>query len=231
MSDRETQLARAHFEMIHGLIEERACPSRAELCERMNVAPSEMSALLEDLAAIHGVVLHPHVVEPWIVHPFSLTPTLHWIQAERGGWWAPCVWCAFGVATLVGGEVTLHTRYGGEGEPLTVPIRDGQPSAFADVAVHFAIPPARAWDNVHEHCAMVLPFRSADEIAAWSARHHLPLGEAVPLSQVAALARDWYGAHASPDWHKWTVAEAQEIFQRAGLVSEFWDLGARAGRF
>jgi hypothetical protein len=96
------------------------------------------------------------------------------------GWWAPCVWCAFGVAALVGGEVLVHTRYGGEAEPLTIPVVDARPAGSPDVVVHFAIPPTRAWDNVRQHCSLVLPFRSEDEIAAWCVWHGLPRGEAVP---------------------------------------------------
>lgn len=78
---------------------------------------------------------------------------------------------------------------------------------------------------------MVLPFRREQDIDAWCARHGLARGEAVSLEQTATLARAWYGSHARPDWHKWSVAEAQEIFRAAGLTSDFWDLGVKAGTF
>jgi hypothetical protein len=78
---------------------------------------------------------------------------------------------------------------------------------------------------------MVLPFRSADDISKWCIRHSLPRGESVPLRQVADLARVWYGTHASPDWHKWTVPEAQALFHQAGLTSAFWNLENKDGRF
>jgi hypothetical protein len=100
-----------------------------------------------------------------------------------------------------------------------------------DVVVHFAIPPSKAWNNVHAHCSMVLPFHSRAEIAGWSQKHRLPLGEAVPLHQVAALARVWYGSHASPEWHKWSVEEAQSFFHEVGLLSDFWNLNLKNGRF
>src|SRR5262249_57149373 len=32
------------------------------------------------------------------------------------GWWAPCIWCALGVAALVGEDVVIHSRIGGEAE-------------------------------------------------------------------------------------------------------------------
>lgn len=229
--DDQRALSRLHYELIHDLIENGACPTNPELADRMEISQDELEELLRSLSAIHGVVLHPHECRPWIVHPFSLTPTIHCIESRRANWWAPCVWCALGVATLVGGEVRIHTRVGAVSEPLPMLVRDGRPVGLEEILVHFAIPPAQAWSNVHEHCSMVLPFRSAEEIREWCFRHRLPFGEAVPLHQVAELARQWYGRHADPDWHKWTVGEAQEIFHQAGLRSDFWDLSTKTGRF
>ena len=227
----EQVLSRLHYELIRGLVARGACPTNSDLANQMGMVPAQIEELLRALSDIHGVVLHPHVCEPWIMHPFSLTPTINWIESQQGGWWAPCVWCALGVTALVGGNAHVHTRYGGEAETLTIPVIDGQPVGFDQILVHFAIPPARAWDNVHQHCSMVLPFRSRDEIRKWCNRHGLPHGEAVPLSQVARLAHLWYGRHADRDWRKWTVVEAQDIFHQAGLVSDFWDLGLRSGKF
>jgi hypothetical protein len=227
----ERLLSRLHFDLIKSLIDHGACPANGKVAERMALPISEVEGLLRSLSEIHGVVLHPHVCEPWIIHPFSLTPTINWIEGEKKSWWAPCIWCAFGVAVLVGGNIRIHTRYGAESEPLVIPVVDGQPPEFGQIYVHFSIPPARAWDNVHQHCAMVLPFRSEQAIDEWCSRHGLQRGEAIPLAQVAQLAKLWYGCHADPNWRKWTVSEAQDIFHRAGLRSAFWELGARSGKF
>src|SRR5207253_2631101 len=81
---------------------------------------------------------------------------------------------------------------------------------------HFALPPRQAWDNVFHFCAMLLPFRSEQDIDGWAARHRLPRGQGVPLSQLYELSRRWYGRHLAEDWVKWSVAEAQEIFDQAG---------------
>jgi Alkylmercury lyase len=229
--DDQRLLSRLHYELIHGLMESGACPANSALASRMGITPVELEEFLRALSAIHGVVLHPHACKPWIIHPFSLTPTIHWIEGKWASWWAPCVWCALGVATLVGGEVRIHTRYGAESETVTILVKDGQPVGCEGVYVHFAIPPAQAWNNVHEHCSMVLPFRSADEIQEWCNRHGLPLGQPVPLHQVAELARMWYGSHANLDWHKWTMGEAQDIFHQAGLRSDFWDIATTTDRF
>jgi len=227
----ESALSRVHYELIRGLVERGACPANSELAHQLGVSVAEVENLLRGLSDIHGVVLHPHVCEPWIIHPFSVTPTINWIEGPRGGWWAPCVWCALGVAAVAGGQVRIHTRLGAEAEPLIISVKDGEPAGSNELWVHFAIPPARAWDNVHQHCSLVLPFRSPEEIRAWCERYRLPRGEAVPLHQVAHLARLWYGSHGDLTWHKWTIAEAQDIFHQAGLRSEFWDLGAKSGKF
>jgi hypothetical protein len=229
--DNRATLSRLHYEIIHGLIESGTCPSNTELANRMSIPLIEIKELLRALSDIHGVVLHPHASRPWIVHPFSLTPTVNWIEGTRTSWWAPCVWCALGVANLVGGEVRIHTRFGAEGETLTIPVIDGTPVGLDEIVVHFAIPPARAWENVHEHCSLVLPFRSIEQIEGWCSRHGMTFGQSVPLPQVARLAKVWYGFHGDPGWHKWTVSEAQEIFHRAGLQSEFWDLDPKPGEF
>lgn len=227
----ELLLSRVHSELIRGLIQAGSCPTNSELAQRLDPPITNVEELLRGLSEIHGVVLHPHVCEPWIVHPFSLTPTMHWIKGQQRDWWAPCIWCALGVATLIRGEAHIHTRMGGEAEPLTIRVVEGEPVGFGDLWVHFAIPPARAWQNVHQHCSLVLSFRSPEEIREWCSRHRLPHGEAVPLHQVARLARLWYGTYADVNWHRWTVAEAQNIFREAGLISEFWNLGEKQGKF
>jgi hypothetical protein len=220
-----------HSSIIRGLLDTGRCPSQEELQRTLDVSPSELLTSLRNLEALHGVVLHPDRPEPWVIHPFSLTPTATWVQASGHGWWAPCLWCAFGIATLVRGDVQVYSRLAGQHEPVMISVRDGEPVDPEGYCVHFAIRPVAAWNNVHAHCAMVLPFRSPLDVRDWADKHGLPLGEVVPLQQVAALARKWYGSHADPHWHKWTITEAQKIFAGAGLVSEFWNLGGQEGRF
>lgn len=224
-------LTLVHHELIQTLIETGSCPNRSELAERLDLSVAEIEQLLSELSRTHGIVLHPHVCEPWVVHPFSTTPTAHWVEGPKGGWWAPCIWCAFGITTLVEADTQIHTRIGAELEPLVIRVVKGQPVGLEDVWVHFAIPPACAWQNVHQHCSMVLPFRSRADILAWCDRYRLPHGEDVPLRQVAKLAQAWYHTYADTNWHKWTIPEAQEIFMRSGLVSSFWDLTGREGQF
>jgi hypothetical protein len=117
----EQLLSRLHYHLIRGLVEECACPTNPELAHQLGVPTNQVEELLRGLSAIHGVVLHPHVCEPWVIHPFSITPTANWIEGPRGGWWAPCVWCALGVAVL--GGVRLGSILGWPGNPSRSPSR------------------------------------------------------------------------------------------------------------
>jgi hypothetical protein len=214
--------ARVHHEILRSFVD-RGHPPRL---------PDDAHPALRRLEADHGVVLHPGTTDVWIAHPFSASPTGVWVE-QRGtgrGWWAPCMWCAMGIVVLAAPDATIHARFGGEAEPAVIGVA-GATRVASDVCVHFAMPVCEAWNNVVHYCATVLPFRSAGEVAAWSARHDLPLGAVVPIAGVLELARVWYGNHLAPDWRKWTVAEAQAIFARVGLVGAHWELPAADQRF
>jgi hypothetical protein len=152
----------------------------------LGVNETRLQKLLLQLDETHGVVLHPSECTPWIIHPFSLTPTGTYVESQKHGWWAPCLWCALGVATLAGGKVQIHTRLGGEVQSIVIHANDGYP-VETEYCVHFAIPPRTAWKNVHAHCAMLLPFRSESEVRDWSVRHGMPYGEVIPIYQTANL--------------------------------------------
>ena len=204
----------------------------ALLWEMAGELETSIPALLQSLRRLeanHGYVPPPGTVDPWVIHPFSTTPTLFYVFGSDRGWWAPCIWCAFGVAVLVGGEVRISTTLGGETEPCVIAF-DGSVSPSGLVA-HFPIKVADAWDNVHRHCASTLVFESEREIDEWCDRHGIQKGEIVPLQTVADLAKAWYGRHLDPEWVKPTAAEAQAVFATVGLTSEHWHLPGGDERF
>jgi hypothetical protein len=163
----ETQV---HYRFIAPLLATGRFPSRVEVAEALAVPIEDVERALLGLARNHGVVLHEHVCEPWVIHPFSASPTATWVQIGHRGWWATCMWCACGVATLAGGNATIHTRIGGESEDIDIHIENGR-VLESDLVVHFAVPPSAAWDCVHHFCATVLPFRSAEDVPKWCDRH------------------------------------------------------------
>lgn len=219
-----------HRALLLGMIADGFPPVFGSLASEFGVAEQVIADALRRLEANHGLVLHPGSLEPWVVHPFSLTPTLFWVENARLGWWAPCIWCALGVAWLVDGPVRICTVLGGERERCEMTFDRGRidpPGLWA----HFPIPAARAWDNVHRHCACTLVFRDHSEVARWCTLHGVGRGEILAVEKVAELAHAWYGHHLAPDWRKRTAAEAAETFHRLGLTSAHWSLPPTPQRF
>jgi hypothetical protein len=98
------------------VVSEGFAPDIARLQQLAAAEPESVAAALKRLEASHSVVCHPYHAAPWVIHPFSLSPTATWVQADQRGWWAPCIWCALGVAALVGQDVVVHCRIGAETE-------------------------------------------------------------------------------------------------------------------
>lgn len=222
--------SQVHHLVITGLLERGRAPTLPEMATRAGTSPAEIESALRHLDATHGLVLHPHRCEPWVVHPFSTSPTATWVAAGRRGWWAPCLWCGLGISALHGGDTVIHTRIGAEAEPLEIRAHGGVP-ADAPLWVHFPEPPRFAWNNVHHFCARLVAFHHPGDAAKWADRHGFTLGEVLPLAQLGDLARRWYGRHADRQWTKWTVAEAREIFAATGLTGRFWELPEAEGKF
>ncbi len=230
--DREPALVGlVHQAIVRSFLARGQPPGVDELTTLLDRPRDPVAAALKALEATHGVLLHPGTLEVWIAHPFSASPSAVWVAASDGrGWWAPCLWCATGIVALGAADVTLHARLGGEARDVSIAIRDGR-LASDDLAVHFAIPVRRAWDNVVHWCATVTPFEHADHVSHWCARHGIPRGDVVQLARVLELGRAWYGGHLRADWRKWTLDEAREIFERLGLRGEVWSLPTGDERF
>src|SRR6202034_585326 len=99
----------------------------------------KVDELLELLSEMQGIVLHPYARKPWVVHLFPPTATLNWVEGDRLSRWAPCIWCAFGIAHLADGNVVIHSRLGAAGVTIRIQVRDGSPDEPQPPVVHFAI--------------------------------------------------------------------------------------------
>jgi hypothetical protein len=115
-----------HYHLVRGLIDDGFAPNIARLQELVATEPASVLEALKRLEASHSVVCHPDHAAPWVIHPFSLSPTATWVQAGQRGWWAPCIWCALGVAALVSDDVVIRSRIGGEAENLDIHVRGGR---------------------------------------------------------------------------------------------------------
>src|SRR5262249_32604807 len=107
-----------HYYLVRGLIDDGFAPDFARLQELTAADPASVAGAFKRLEASHSVVCHPGHAAPWVIHPFSLSPTATWVEGSERGWWAPCVWCALGIAALVDDDVIIHARIGGEAEDI-----------------------------------------------------------------------------------------------------------------
>jgi hypothetical protein len=177
---------RVHHQVLSTILHQGYPPSTDELAGALATSREEVENSLRRLHEGHGLVLHPGSVDLWIAHPFSASPSAVWITAGSRSWWAPCIWCAMGIATLAAPTATIHVRYAGEHEEARIEVRNNE-VVPDEVVVHFATAPRDAWRNVVHWCATVLPFRTAKDISAWCERHRIPRGAVVPVNQVLAL--------------------------------------------
>jgi hypothetical protein len=71
----------------------------------------------------------------------------------------------------------------------------------------------------------MLLFRSEEHVQNWCKQWNLPLGATLTLNQIWQLAIAWFKPdRRNPDWKRYSVEEAQDIFTKIGLTSPFWNL-------
>ena len=224
-------LANIHAHILKQIIENGFAPSIKEMAGTFQTAPENIKALLLALADYHGVVLHPHNDEVWVIHPFSTAPTSFAVKTNTGKiWWGNCAWCSFGVAALVKEDVTISTSFGAHGDPITLSIIEGELQE-PDYVVHFPIPMKEAWDNVIYTCSNMLLFESEADVDHWVGRHRIRKGDVQTTGKVWTFAKEWYGNHLNEHWGKWTINQAIDIFKRHQLTHPVWDLSSEKGRF
>ncbi len=165
-----------------------------------------------------------------VIHPFSLAPTNFLVNSNKGVWWGNCAWCSLGIAALIEEDVTITTRFGAHDEQIVIHIIRGKMQE-KDLYIHFPIPMKKAWDNIIYTCSSMLVFRDEEQINNWTIRHNIPKGDIQPISNVWEFSKKWYGNHLNPDWKKWTMEEAKEIFLQFGLTNKIWDLETSSSRF
>ena len=68
----------------------------------------------------------------------------------------------------------------------------------------------------------MLFFRSEESLEQWQESKQLKRGAVLSLPQLWDLSQRWYHNRMSPDYRGRTADQVQEIFEEAGLTSEFW---------
>jgi hypothetical protein len=219
-----------HYTIIRHIIDEGFAPGADTLSAILKTDVSEIEKGLYALQDYHGVVLHPNQPKVWVIHPFSLAPTNFFVRSSRGQWWGNCAWCSLGVASLLKEDLTITTNLGAHDEQIIIHIIKGEIQE-QNLFIHFPIPMKNAWDNVIYTCSNMLVFRNEEQINSWTKRHDIPKGDIQPIVNVWEFSKKWYGNHLNPDWEKWTMQEAKEIFRQFNLTNKIWEIETSASRF
>src|ERR1700737_4283526 len=117
-----------HYRYVEPLLATGRLPDSREVAERLGVPIEEVRRALRSLADTHGVVLHTHVCEPWVIHPFSASPIATWVESGDRGWWATCMSKRPGCASHICGCIS-RCRRGTPGTVSTISARPSCPSA------------------------------------------------------------------------------------------------------
>ena len=222
--------AQLHHVILIKIIEKGFAPTNQWLAEYFSTSVKAVEEALIQLQEYHGVVLHPNEPKVWVIHPFSLAPTNFFIESESGQWWGNCAWCSLGAAALLNRDLTISTTIGAESKQVKIEIVNGQ-IQDKSFFIHFPIPMKNAWDNVIYTCSNMLLFENEEQVKTWSMRHDIRLGDIQPIDNIWQFAKEWYGNHLNPDWEKWTIQEAKEIFSKHHLQHPVWNLEASKERF
>ncbi len=219
-----------HHLILQHIIDHGYAPDLPTMADLLQSDPEEVVEALRTLQEYHGVVLHPHEPKVWVIHPFSLAPTTFYVTSARGEWWGNCAWCSLGVAALLKEDVRIRTVLGGETTQITLHIVEGELKEDQYV-VHFPIPMQEAWNNVIYTCSNMLIFENEAQVDRWVEKHGMRRGDVQPIGKIWQFSKKWYGSHLDPQWIKWTVDEAKEIFAEFDLTGPIWDLGESKERF
>jgi len=122
-------------------------PSVDEVAGGLALAHEEVEASFGRLEDGHVLVFAPGTRNIWMANPLSAFPTPFRVATPRGSYWGACIWDAFGIVAMLGGDGSVHTSCADCGEAMELRVRDGSLEPAEGVA-HFAVPARCWWDNI-----------------------------------------------------------------------------------
>ncbi len=134
-------------EVYRFFVERGRPPVPGELAESLSVTSHAAEASLRRLADARVVVLAPGTPYIWMANPLSALPSPYEVQAQGRTWWGICVWDAFGIIAMLGGDGTVRSRCPDCGEQLEMRVQDGRLDR-EDYIAHYAVPAAHWWDDI-----------------------------------------------------------------------------------
>ncbi|KAH8807368.1 Alkylmercury lyase-domain-containing protein [Xylogone sp. PMI_703] len=207
-------------------------PSVGELATITGKSAEDVLNSLEILEQEHHLVLHKkNIATPTpiaMVHPFAHLPTPYIVSQGVKSWWANCIWCSLGLASMLNsadGVIHIHARSGSIGQEIHFEIENGTVSTKTqtkDPVIHFSVPPSEWWRDVHFTCSTIQVFASEKEPDQWCKQRGFNRGSIISLPTMWELAKVWYYDKADYQYRRKTPTEVKELYTTLGLVEAFW---------
>jgi hypothetical protein len=128
-------------------VEDARPPSAEDVADALSLSPATVEASFARLEEGHVLVFAPGTRNIWMANPLSASPTPFRVETSRRGYWANCIWDAFGVIAMLGGTGTVDTSCADCGDAMELRVDAGALTP-ADGVAHFAVPARRWWDNI-----------------------------------------------------------------------------------
>lgn len=141
-TDREVRL----FVYEHFLAETHP-PGIAEVASALAISRDEVDASFRRLEDGHVLVFAPGTRNIWMANPLSAFPTPFRVATPRGAYWGTCIWDAFGIVAMLGGDGVVLTTCADCGDGMTFRVSGGE-LEHAEGVAHFAVPARHWWDNI-----------------------------------------------------------------------------------
>jgi hypothetical protein len=123
-------------------------PNSAEVAQATGLSEEEVRVAFATLHAKRLLVPEPgDPSQIRMAPPFSGVATSFPVEAQGKHYYANCAWDAFGIAAALHSDAIISASDGFSGQPLTLEVKNGQPTVQAYVA-HFAVPAAHWWDDI-----------------------------------------------------------------------------------
>ena len=123
-------------------------PDAAELAGELGSSVARVEEAFRTLRGKRLLVLEPGTSSRIrMAPPFSAIETPFRVQVGEKSYYANCVWDALGIPAALHGDARVFASDAHTGDPLDLEVLGGKPVP-RPCAIHFAVPPARWWDDI-----------------------------------------------------------------------------------
>ena len=216
--DREVRIAIARSIRTRGRIPTIAAVA-AETGKAIETVDASFARMIE------GRVFRPRKDshEIYAYSPFCVGPTDFFVTAAGRIWFAIDAWDALGIPAALGEAGVVETRCADCNEALVVEVdADGATEVQTWIVMQVGVPARDFWKDIDFTESTILLFKDEEHAKVWRERAKLPTSAILTIEQATGLAHAWHARKLDPDWQRFTIEEAEAIFDELALDPKFW---------